>query len=96
MKPQPPSFKFSLGPRGTGFHITFENGSTVSVQWGGGTYSSNHDRSAGDPENPITGADTVEVYAWDKDGKFLMEDPVGYQTPEDVLVIMQRAAFKLT
>lgn len=26
-----------------GFHITFENGWTISVQWGAGTYSDNHD-----------------------------------------------------
>ena len=26
-----------------GFHITFENGLTVSVQWGGGNYCENHD-----------------------------------------------------
>jgi len=34
---------FSVNKRtNSGFSMTFENGYTISVQWGGSTYSTNH------------------------------------------------------
>ena len=55
-----------------GFHMTFENGLTVSVQWGAGNYCDNHfpeDRDftfSKDAES-----DTAEVAVIDPRGKFI-------------------------
>ena len=42
-----------------GFQLTFENGNTISVMWGDGTYS---DR----------GQTTAEVAAWNKNGNWMV------------------------
>ena len=71
---------------GTGFQITFDNGYTVSVQFGRGAYSDQ-------------GETTAEVAAWSSEpgqpwvklGEF--EDDVrGHCSPEDVLGIMNMVA----
>ena len=55
-----------------GFHMTFENGLTVSVQWGAGNYCDNHfpkDRDftfSKDAES-----DTAEAAVIDQHGKFI-------------------------
>jgi len=53
--------------RGSGFQMTFGNGWTVSVQWGGGTYSSNYSQTAGKPQETALSA---EIAAWDKAGNW--------------------------
>src|SRR5678816_1702525 len=79
-----------------GFHITFENGVTVSVQFGKYNYITNRDTQR-DGEHSIT----AEIAAFAKDGSWLTkqlvdEDPgddvLGWQTPADVFAFMQRAA----
>lgn len=71
-----------------GFQMTFDNGWTVSVQWGGGTYSENHYsdfRSGVDSPN-------AEIAAWDKDGNWhsFGEDNVkGWQTADQVADFIQ-------
>ena len=86
-----------------GFHMTFENGLTVSVQWGAGNYCDNHFPVDGD-------------YSWSKDAEsntaevavlhgrtFLnanhfmpeeeadwMDEVVGYLTPEQVVDLLMR------
>jgi hypothetical protein len=62
---------------GKGFHITFENGWTVSVQWGSGNYCDNYSRPYS--ENTLCGAEgsqTAEIAAWDANGKWYMPSEV--------------------
>ena len=68
-----------------GFHMTFENGWTISVQIGKGNYISDreHDGQSVD----------AEIAAWDKNGEwYTFEDSqdqvLGWQTPDQVLFWM--------
>lgn len=85
--------------RGTGFHITFDNGITVSVQFGAGTYSDHHDAfidvswQEGNKKAKEEGSSRAEVGIFREDnGEWLTtkfkdsgEDVLGYQTPKQVL-----------
>lgn len=89
-----PGFKLTGGH---GFHVTFENGWTVSVQFGGGNYCSNYDDDIGDREKSgEKGSIDAETAVWGPDGKMLdMGDGdtvQGYQTPEQVLKLLTFAA----
>ena len=48
----------------TGFHITFKNGWTASVQFGPGNYCSNHLSK----KRGIFNSSDCEIAAWDKNG----------------------------
>ena len=74
-----------------GFHITFENGYTVSVQFGYGNYCENRDKLM-----KKTPSVTAEIAYW-KDGELIafktedgeFDDTVkGWQSPEQVLAFM--------
>ena len=69
------------------FSMTFANGYSVSVAMGDGTYSN------GNSEDGFT---SVEVAAWDVDGNWVQlgnnDDVVGWQSPEQVLAIMNKIA----
>lgn len=52
---------FKTNERGEGFHITFANGNTISVQWREGNYA-NRDGSV------------AEVAAWDSAGRMIKLD----------------------
>jgi hypothetical protein len=56
---------------GKGFQMTFENGLTISVQWGKGNYCQNyfHEERASHCEGAQ--CDNAEVAVWDKNGKWL-------------------------
>ena len=82
-----------------GFHVTFTNGYTVSVQFGPGTYSDNYDANFDlyrNPE-PLT-SKTVECAVWAKDGEMISHKMFdgntvgGYMTPEEMLELMNWAA----
>lgn len=76
-----------------GFHIQFENGYTVSIQMGKANYCDN--RYAGWLDGKIktpTESNTAEVYYWDEDGNSPEENPKGYQSPEQVLQILNKVA----
>ena len=96
MKRQPPGFYIT---RGSGFHITFENGWTVSVQFGPGNYCQHRDRHIGD-ENATCGKEgsqTAEVAYWPSGGdlqrvKADSEIVSGYQTPKQVLALLVKVA----
>lgn len=68
---------------GKGFHITFENGWTVSVQWGPGNYCDHHRTPFGTMTREGWHSVTAEVGIWS-------ETPNGdteiyaWQTPEEV------------
>jgi hypothetical protein len=70
------------------FSMKFANGYTVSLAMGsGGIYSSG---------NQDDGYSSVEVGAWDADGTWIKlgdnNDVIGWQSPEEVLAIMNKVA----
>jgi hypothetical protein len=77
---------FSNLPYQRGFHITFNNGYTVSVQFGRGNY--------GD------GKTTAEIAAWDRNDKWYhsnvirweSDDVRGYATPEEVAAFIHEVS----
>ena len=87
--------------RGRGFHIRFDNGYTVSVQWGGGNYCDNHREDVSDNSVGEYGSNTAEVAVLkDGDRELLRGWPgcasnssVGcWLTPAQVLEAMNWAA----
>jgi hypothetical protein len=83
-----------------GFHITFENGVTVSVQFHPGTHTDNYDEIlTSNQDRRYWASKTAEVMAWDANQETITkaltndeDDAVaGYQTPDQVLAILNRA-----
>lgn len=78
-----------------GFHITFKNGWTVSIQIGAGNYCDNYDLMLEKSmlelikKKPDMESNTAEVWAW-KGKKHYPDDPLAYQTPEQVLEFMNK------
>jgi len=63
-----------------GFQMTFENGNTISVQFGEGNYCANRRESKNYSKD-------AEIAIWNKDGenyKFDDRDVVGWQTTDEV------------
>ena len=91
-----PGFRIT---EGKGFHVTFENGYTVSVQFGYYNYCSNKSMQIG-LENKAAGASgspNAEVAWWGPDGNFIPfenDDVEGYKSPKEVLELLNRAASK--
>ena len=57
---------------GTGFHLTFSNGITVSVQFGPGNYCDNYNMPPRYDNNyKILESEDAEVFAWDKENKWI-------------------------
>jgi hypothetical protein len=84
---------------GKGFHITFDNGWTVSVQFGPANYCDNYDRHIGDDDVQCgkDGSSTAECAVWGRDGKMIewgdWGDTVGgHMQPEEVLELLAFAA----
>lgn len=84
--------------RKKGFHVTFENDYTVSVQFGPGNYCNNYDAEIGGDEERCgeQGSHDAEVAVIDPSGNLIRlrgwTDTVrGRQTPKDVLRIMKWA-----
>ena len=73
-----------------GFQITYKNGYTVSVQFGGGNYCTNRDLPYGEEVPP---SDTAETALMTKDGfvEYQGDDVQGYMTPSEVLKLMMYA-----
>ena len=78
-------FRATQNEYNNGFHITFENGYTVSVQFSRSNYSDQ-------------GETTAEVAAWGPDRKWVKlgedDDVIGWCTPNEVLEIMNQIANK--
>jgi hypothetical protein len=78
-----------------GFHITFENGVTVSVQFGGGNYCSNHndfDLLGHELERRVVESFDAEIAIWKRGGQWITkefknsaDDVLGWQSPSDIL-----------
>lgn len=84
-----------------GFHLSFDNGITVSVQFGRGNYCDNY--TVGGWEGPVEPSSNAEVMVWDREGKTLPipsaegeipenADVVGYQSANDVARIINHFA----
>lgn len=74
---------------GKGFQIKFDNGCTVSVQWGPGNYGDNYDARWGSQREKLRWkSTTAEVAILLPDGNFYSlpdhGDVAGWQTPEEV------------
>lgn len=78
-----------------GFQITFDNGYTVSVQFGPGNYGTNYNLSfVENMDKPMT-ATTAETALIAPDGSFVAykdDDVQGYQTVNDILALLNYAA----
>ena len=93
---------FSITER-KGFHITFENGVTISVQFGMGNYGDNYDLGQVSHHNysdPVPPSRTAEVAAWNSNKEwfdfetkqFGKGNPLGRQNPNEVLALMNELA----
>ena len=90
------SLKETQGFKNTpmGFAMTFENGYTISVQWGPGNYCATRNNSNLYKDNPFTGehktyeSNTAEIAAWKPDGTWLhlseYDDVAGWLTADKV------------
>ena len=93
--PNKPSFNISPGhdKTGKGFHITFANGNTVSVQWGPGNYCENYNKNFSE-QTPSSA--TAEIAGWSAEGRWYEfpdgQEVQGHQTPEQVLAFMSLLA----
>jgi hypothetical protein len=77
-----------------GFQITFDNGYTVSVQFGPGNYGSNYRASFDEYDKPQQ-ATTVETALIGPDQGFVSykgDDVQGYQNVNDVLELINFAS----
>ena len=83
-----PRYKF----RSRGFYLIV-NGWTLSIQWGSGTYSENHDMFGNAPF--VDEPHAVEVWGWGGDRSDTWplgdEGPLGYQSVADVLALIEQA-----
>jgi len=81
-----------------GFHMTFTNGWTASVQFGPGNYGTNYNYPFSAPKSEMPDAETAECAAWPKDGKLtaIWEDDedtvVGYLDANEVLKFLNLVA----
>ena len=97
--PKEPGFSITDGK---GFHITFENGWTVSVQFGQYNYCHNRNYRATLDFTALGGAagcEDAEVAAWPNGGEMCSHGPgfendsvAGWRTPAQVLELMVWAA----
>jgi hypothetical protein len=97
--PDKEGFRNSMGK---GFSMTFENGWTVSVQWGPGNYCENRDMNAmahyqRDGRYECLDSKDAEIAAWDKDGNWYRMDGdsvKGWVRPDGVANFIAKIARK--
>ena len=84
-----------------GFHVTFANGWTVSVQFGPGNYCDNYDLQIGyeDQKAGERGSMTAECAVWPESGGLVCPPGFGWgdtvssrSTPEEVLKLFNWAS----
>ena len=78
-----------------GFQIMFDNGYTVSVQFGPGNYGSNYNLGFAENINKPMTATTAETALIAPDGNFVTykdDDVQGHQTVNDILALLNYAA----
>jgi hypothetical protein len=84
---------------GKGFHVTFANGWTVSVQFGPGNYCANRGWEIGRDDEACgkRGSFDAEIAAWPKGGEmfdFGGDTVKGWVTPDELLAFMNEIAAK--
>jgi hypothetical protein len=85
---------------GKGFHMTFANGWTISVQFGPGNYSENYHGSFEDfytKRKPLPPSATAEIAIFNPEGEwfdFGGDKVKGWVSPDDVLKFMSKIARK--
>ena len=88
-----------ISTRRKGFHMTFENGLSISVQWGAGNYCDNHyPKNMDFSFSKDAESDTAEIAIITPDGEFLNPEDfgieygdgmvAGYLSPEEVVDLM--------
>ena len=97
---QGPGFRITGGK---GFHLTFANGYTVSVQFGPGNYCDNYDRRIGhdEVESAEEGSRTAECAVWGPNGGMIEYGDWGNtvsnrSNPADVLELLNWAAAQVS
>ena len=75
-----------------GFHMTFDNGLTISCQMGSGNYCNNRDFYRGfqaEMKQPITECDNCEVAIWDENDNWITGEifrEMEMESTEDMVV----------
>ena len=86
---------FSITER-KGFHIKFDNGWTISVQFGQYNYSSNYDMQHHNRGDSVPPSETAEIAAFNENDEWYDwpegGDVRGYLTPKEVLEAMNLVA----
>jgi len=84
-----------------GFHLTFKNGWTISVQFGYGNYSDNYNGTGDHADmrevNRVCGergSTTAEVAVWDRDKKWVEGHPLSRQTSDEVAALIAEYSAK--
>lgn len=72
-----------------GFHMTFKNGYTISVQFGAGNYCDNYNEKFGfERLTDTVQSSNAEIAVWGEDGKLLKitkyDTVIGHLTPNEV------------
>ncbi|RJQ29183.1 hypothetical protein C4571_01985 [Candidatus Parcubacteria bacterium] len=82
-----------------GFHMTFENGYTVSIQFGPGDYCDNYDMEIGEQDEAAgaNGSSNAEYAVWGQGGEMIQYGDWGdtvsnRSTPAQVLELLNWAA----
>lgn len=83
-----------------GFHVVFENGYTVSVQFGPGNYCEHYDRKIGEDSEACgkEGSSTAECAVWPEGGPMIEykgwdgSNVGGWKTPAEILELLNWAA----
>jgi len=90
--------KSGFGGGNKGFHYTFENGITVSVQFGAGNYCDNHSNNFSDEnDKEHIECPNAEVAMWNETGWITSEyednsdEVLPSKTPKEVLDILNWA-----
>ena len=89
--------------RGSGFHLTFDNNWTVSVQFSGGHYCDNYDKKWNFAEKQAAKGDsgrssTAEIAVWSNrisdSGLIWLEDDTvrGYTTADEVAQVIHKVS----
>ena len=78
-----------------GFQITFNNGLTISVQFGSGNYCTNRNETFNGLSRDVITSQSAEIAIWDKDGKWFDFGPdtvKGYCSPDEVAKWVNRVS----
>lgn len=88
---------------GKGFHVTFDNNLTVSVQWGYGNYCENHTSFLDTPkikrDSSYFTSNDAEIAVWDENDNWIIDKftnketdgmVLGYLTAEEVFEIIEK------